>query len=397
MSERTCPACGGARLNARARSVRIAGKAIWQITALSVKEALGRFASLEERLVRNSADKERLVLEKTQKEIHHKLRFLDEVGLGYLTLDRRANSLSGGEAQRVRLAAQLGSNLRGVCYILDEPTIGLHTRDNHRLLATLRRAGGGGQYGSGGGARRGHHPGGRRAWWTWDPAPACAAGGWWPWARRTRWCGQPGLGHRRVPGHLPPAVVAGADAQERRLADGDRRPGEQPQEPEGAPAPGHVDLRHRRVRLGQEHAGEGSAFQGAQGEAGAKRGDGRANTRTWPAGKLIERARGGGPDPHRQDPAPPYPASYVGVPGRDPPHLRAASRGAHARLHAEPVLLQRERGPLRRVRRPGPDPQGNELPSRRVRQLRRLRRPAFQRRDPRRCGSTARTSRRCCG
>ena len=139
MSERTCGTCQGARLNARARSVRVAGKAIWQITALSVKEALGRFASLEERLIANSPDKERMVLEKTQKEIHHKLRFLDEVGLGYLTLDRRANSLSGGEAQRVRLAAQLGSNLRGVCYILDEPTIGLHTRDNRRLLATLRR------------------------------------------------------------------------------------------------------------------------------------------------------------------------------------------------------------------------------------------------------------------
>ena len=139
MSEHTCTACDGARLNARARNVRVAGKAIWQITALSVKEALGRFASLEERLLKHSADKERLVLEKTQKEIHHKLRFLDEVGLGYLTLDRRANSLSGGEAQRVRLAAQLGSNLRGVCYILDEPTIGLHTRDNNRLLATLRR------------------------------------------------------------------------------------------------------------------------------------------------------------------------------------------------------------------------------------------------------------------
>ncbi len=139
MSERTCGACQGARLNPRARNVRIAGKAIWQITALSVKEALGRFASLGERLARESGDKERLVLQKTRKEIQHKLRFLDEVGLGYLTLDRRANTLSGGEAQRVRLAAQLGSNLRGVCYILDEPTIGLHTRDNHRLLATLRR------------------------------------------------------------------------------------------------------------------------------------------------------------------------------------------------------------------------------------------------------------------
>ncbi len=139
VSERICPSCQGTRLNARARSVRVAGKAIWQVTALSVKEALGRFASLEERLAANGADAERLVLEKTRREIHHKLHFLDEVGLGYLTLDRRANTLSGGEAQRVRLAAQLGSNLRGVCYILDEPTIGLHTRDNNRLLATLRR------------------------------------------------------------------------------------------------------------------------------------------------------------------------------------------------------------------------------------------------------------------
>ena len=138
-SERVCPSCQGARLNPRARNVRIAGKAIWQVTALSVKEALRRFESLEERLARRSPAKERLVLERTQREIRHKLRFLDEVGLGYLTLDRRAGSLSGGEAQRVRLAAQLGSNLRGVCYILDEPTIGLHTRDNHRLLATLRR------------------------------------------------------------------------------------------------------------------------------------------------------------------------------------------------------------------------------------------------------------------
>ncbi len=136
--DRTCRSCQGARLNARARNVRVAGKAIWQVTALSVKEALVRFKTLEDRIGRSGPDKERLVLERTQKEIYHKLRFLDEVGLGYLTLDRRANTLSGGEAQRVRLAAQLGSNLRGVCYILDEPTIGLHTRDNHRLLSTLR-------------------------------------------------------------------------------------------------------------------------------------------------------------------------------------------------------------------------------------------------------------------
>jgi len=138
-NERACERCDGSRLNQRARHVQVERKTIWQVTALSVQEALRHFEVMGNRMEKRKLGKDRLIIDKIQREIHHKLTFLDEVGLGYLTLDRRANSLSGGEAQRVRLAAQLGSNLRGVCYVLDEPTIGLHTRDNDRLLWTLRQ------------------------------------------------------------------------------------------------------------------------------------------------------------------------------------------------------------------------------------------------------------------
>jgi excinuclease ABC subunit A len=131
MSERSCEVCKGRRLNARAQAVTVAGEAIWELTQRSVAASLAdlsrrRFKGRDEQIAPNIL-----------KEIVPRLQFLREVGLGYLTLDRRADTLSGGEAQRIRLAAQLGSNLRGVCYILDEPTIGLHPRDNAMLLGTL--------------------------------------------------------------------------------------------------------------------------------------------------------------------------------------------------------------------------------------------------------------------
>jgi excinuclease ABC subunit A len=140
LAETTCGACGGRRLNARAQAVRINGKAIWELAALSVAEARNYFDQLQlagEKSI--GAERDQAVAEKILREIQQRLSFLAEVGLPYLTLDRRADTLSGGEAQRIRLAAQLGSNLRGVCYILDEPTIGLHPRDNDMLLRTLRR------------------------------------------------------------------------------------------------------------------------------------------------------------------------------------------------------------------------------------------------------------------
>jgi len=130
-SERACADCQGLRLNARARAVRLQGGTITELTALPVSDA--------ERAIRGLrfGAREAAIAEGPLKEIIPRLRFLAQVGLAYLTLDRRADTLSGGEAQRIRLAAQLGSNLRGVCYILDEPTIGLHPRDNDMLLDTL--------------------------------------------------------------------------------------------------------------------------------------------------------------------------------------------------------------------------------------------------------------------
>jgi excinuclease ABC subunit A len=140
LAESACSACGGRRLNARAQAVRVNDKAIWQVTAFSVEEAKNYFEHLPIAQAKNgNAERDRAVAEKILREIQQRLNFLAEVGLPYLTLDRRADTLSGGEAQRIRLAAQLGSNLRGVCYILDEPTIGLHPRDNAMLLSTLRR------------------------------------------------------------------------------------------------------------------------------------------------------------------------------------------------------------------------------------------------------------------
>ncbi|MBW7931207.1 MAG: excinuclease ABC subunit UvrA [Gammaproteobacteria bacterium] len=128
-----CPACHGQRLRPEALAVRFRERSIGGFTAASIDDSLDFFAGLR------LAGREAAIARDAIGEIRSRLRFLQEVGLGYLSLDRAATTLSGGEAQRIRLAAQLGSNLRGVCYILDEPTIGLHPRDNGRLLLTLQR------------------------------------------------------------------------------------------------------------------------------------------------------------------------------------------------------------------------------------------------------------------
>ncbi|TVQ46776.1 MAG: excinuclease ABC subunit A [Gammaproteobacteria bacterium] len=130
-AEPTCRSCDGRRLRPEALAVRFAGRSIAEFAAMPVAEARRWFERT--RFKGRDAEVSRDVLG----EIQARLKFLDEVGLSYLSLDRAAPTLSGGEAQRIRLAAQLGSNLRGVCYILDEPTIGLHARDNRMLLDTL--------------------------------------------------------------------------------------------------------------------------------------------------------------------------------------------------------------------------------------------------------------------
>jgi excinuclease ABC subunit A len=130
---RACPACEGRRLNPVALAVQFGGRSIAELSALTAPR-LARF--LEGMKLRG---REREIARDILAELSARLGFLDEVGLSYLALDRAAPTLSGGEAQRIRLASQLGSNLRGVCYILDEPTIGLHTRDNRILLDTLEK------------------------------------------------------------------------------------------------------------------------------------------------------------------------------------------------------------------------------------------------------------------
>ncbi len=128
----TCPDCGGARLRPEARSVRIGGKAIHQVTAMTVADARAFFETL------TFDEDDEPIARPIQSEIRSRVEFLDRVGLGYLTLDRSADTLSGGELQRVRLATGLGSGLVGVCYVLDEPSIGLHPRDNRRLIDAVR-------------------------------------------------------------------------------------------------------------------------------------------------------------------------------------------------------------------------------------------------------------------
>jgi excinuclease ABC subunit A len=132
LTEQPCPECGGQRLNERARSVRVLDRTLPEVTGDSVGDAFEALSAYR------FGARDGAVADNIMKEILPRLKFLREVGLPYLTLDRRADTLSGGEAQRIRLAAQLGSNLRGVCYILDEPTIGLHPRDNSMLIGTLQ-------------------------------------------------------------------------------------------------------------------------------------------------------------------------------------------------------------------------------------------------------------------
>jgi excinuclease ABC subunit A len=133
MSLRACPVCGGARLRAESRAVLVAGTPIDEFCAMSARRALEWLDEIE--LSETDRHVARLIL----REISERLRFLENVGIGYLSMDRAAATLSGGEAQRIRLATQIGSSLVGVLYILDEPSIGLHQRDNSKLIGTLER------------------------------------------------------------------------------------------------------------------------------------------------------------------------------------------------------------------------------------------------------------------
>ena len=151
MSPAKCPACNGQRLKPASLAVKIQGSTIGQLTALSVEAAL--------RTVRawKLKDRELQIGGRAVEEVRNRLEFLSAVGLEYLSLERSAVRLSGGEAQRIRLATQIGSKLRGVLYVLDEPSIGLHARDNDRLVEFADASARSRQYRPGGGARCRYH------------------------------------------------------------------------------------------------------------------------------------------------------------------------------------------------------------------------------------------------
>jgi excinuclease ABC subunit A len=135
MVARPCPTCGGKRLRPEALAVTIDGRSIWDVSTMSITDALAWTSDLPDHLT----EREQAIAYQVRKELVARLGFLVDVGLDYLTLDRTSVTLSGGEAQRIRLATQIGTTLMGVLYILDEPSIGLHQRDNAKLIATLTR------------------------------------------------------------------------------------------------------------------------------------------------------------------------------------------------------------------------------------------------------------------
>src|SRR5581483_8672151 len=134
-SSQPCETCHGQRLRPEALAVKIGGKNISEVTNFSIKAAGEWFNNLSSQLTQKQRD----IAARILKEINERLGFLNNVGLEYLTLGRASGTLSGGESQRIRLASQIGSGLTGVLYVLDEPSIGLHQRDNERLLTTLKR------------------------------------------------------------------------------------------------------------------------------------------------------------------------------------------------------------------------------------------------------------------
>ena len=255
LGTRRCPECDGARLTKAARFVFVGGTALPTISALPVRRALEFFHGLTLEGWRQK------IAAKIVKEITDRLGFLVDVGLDYLTLDRSAETLSGGEAQRIRLASQIGSGLVGVMYILDEPSIGLHQRDNQRLLDTLHRLR---DLGNTVIVVEHDEDAIRQADHVVDLGPGAGVHGGRIVARRhaRRDRGEPRLAHRPVPlrpqAHRDPGEAAPERAEAAVEAEKSAR-----QQPEGhrRVLPGRAPhLRHRRLRLGQVHARERHAL-----------------------------------------------------------------------------------------------------------------------------------------
>ncbi len=350
----TCPACSGRRLNPEALAVRYRRRSIAELVALPVAQLGAFFRELE------TSGREAEIARDLIAELKSRLAFLAEVGLGYLALERSAPTLSGGEAQRIRLAAQLGSNLRGVCYILDEPTIGLHPRDNRVLLDTLqklqakgntlvvvehdedtiRRAAHVLDLGPGAGSRGG------RVVAQGSAADLMAN----PESVTGRFLKHP----LRHPLHPPRAVSAQTPSLEILGADLHNLQHQAAAPAAGAPGRGHRRLGQRQVHArARRSAREPRAPGGADAPVAAEARAGAAQRLPRDPRRRTHRARARSrPDADRQDAAL-LPGHLRRLLGRDPPAVRRHHRGAHARLEPLALFLQHRRGALPRLRGPG--------------------------------------------
>ena len=378
MSPAPCPACGGSRLRKEALAVRFRDRTSRDVGALTVGALVGVPARRRRSPGARSRDRRA-----------DPARAPDAASSSSRTSASATSrsiaapaSLSGGESQRIRLATQVGSNLRGILYVLDEPSIGLHPRDNRRLLETLERLRDAGNTVI---VVEHDRETMQASNFLVDVGPARAATA----ARSSR----PGtiagpraraaLDHGRVP-LGPRARSSRRPARRRPRRPPDRRARrarEQPQEPRRRPPARHVHRRHRRLRLGQDHARQRRAQARARARAARRAGAaGRARRdRRHREPRQGDRDRPVADRPHAaQQPR----DVHEGV-RRDPRALREPARVEGARLPARALLVQREGRPLRGVRRRRREDRRDAVPRRRRGAVRRLRRPALQPRDAR--------------
>jgi excinuclease ABC subunit A len=338
MNIRPCPVCQGARLRKESLFVKVGGLNIHEVTEKSIRQALDFFARLE------LNPREREIARRILKEISERLGFLLNVGLDYLTLSRSSATLSGGESERIRLATQIGSGLVGVLYILDEPSIGLHQRDNARLFATLKRLRDLGNTilvvehddgnHSGGRLRPGPRPRGRgprgRACLPGDSAGPAPIGS---------------LPHREVSFRQAEDSRAGATKEEPgEIFDPDRSRGEQPEGHNRKNPPGPAYLRDRSFRVGEKYPGHRYALPGPGAENLPLQGE----TRQGPGNPGAFGNRQGNRDrsiPHRAD-APLQPGHLHRSLHPHPGSLCPAPRVPGPRVSCRPVQLQRQGRPV---------------------------------------------------
>ena len=328
-NNKPCPACNGTRLRDEARHVMVGGVPIYQVSALPLKQALAFFEAL-------TLDGHRAqIADKIVKEIIARVGFLNNVGLDYLSLDRSADTLSGGEAQRIRLASQIGSGLTGVMYVLDEPSIGLHQRDNDRLLATLKHLR---DIGNSVIVVEHDEDAIRAADYVVDMGPGAGVHGGEIVAegtpeeiRRARTRSPASI----CPGGARIAIPKKRRAARRRTATGaDRRQRQQSEKRHAESARRAVRLHHRRLRLGQIDADQRHAVR----------------RRRAPSVRLVGRARAA-----RRNPRP-------GIlrqgdqrrPVADRPHAALQPGDLHRPVHADPRTVRRRAGSARARLRPRP-------------------------------------------